>query len=227
MRFLYMIALLTLLSGAAGAAANPTQAHPQSQPPVSVQPPPPQLTPEQQQAVKATEDYLNGLSTLRATFVQTANDGRQATGTFYLNRPGKMRIDYNPPSTDFIVADGLLIYYYDGEMKQQSSTTISRSLADFFLRKNLKLSGDISVSDLKRENNTIEMTLVQTSNPLAGTLTLTLSENPPQLKKWQIVDAEGLVTEVKLQNIETGIALDGNLFHYYDPAHKAHLYNGN
>ena len=226
MRFLSVIVFMALLSGTAGAAVHPTQAHPQLQSSAPAAPVS-QLTPEQQQAVKSAEAYLNTLSTLRATFVQTANDGRRATGTFYLNRPGKMRIDYNAPSTDFIVADGLLIYYYDGEMKQQSSTIISKSLADFFLRKNLKLSGDISVSDLKRGNNTIEMTLVQTSNPLAGSLTLTLSESPLQLQKWRVVDAQGLVTEVKLQNIETGIVLDGSLFHYYDPAHKAHLYNGN
>ena len=209
--FLYVFIFMALSPYVAFAAA------PEQQP----------AMPEQLQAVKAVEDYLNGISTLRAHFVQTANDGKQATGTFYLNRPGKMRIDYEPPVTDFIVADGLLVYYYDGQMKQQSSTTISRSLADFFLRKDLKLSGDISVSDIKRDKNTLQLTLVQSRNPLAGSITLTLGENPLQLQKWVIVDAQGLVTEVKLVNIETGITLDGSLFHYYDPAHKTHLYNGN
>ena len=179
----------------------------------------------QQQAVKSVEDYLGGITTLRAHFIQTANDGKQLTGIFYLNRPGRMRIEYTPPVKDFIVADGFLIYYYDGQMKQQSSTPISKSLADFFLRKDLKLSGDISVSDIRRDKDTLQMTLVQSHNPLAGSLTLILGANPLQLRKWRIVDAQGLVTEVSLSDIETGIALDSNLFHYYDPAHKAHLYN--
>ena len=186
-----------------------------------------QENPEQQQAVKTVEDYLGGLTTLKAHFVQTANDGKQLTGTFYLDRPGKMRINYDPPVTDFIVADGLLVYYYDGQMKQQSNTPISRSLADFFLRKTVKLSGDISVSDMKKDKNTLQMTLVQTKNPLAGSLTLVLSENPLQLQEWRIVDAQGLVTGVKLSDVTTGITLDSDLFHYYDPAHKAHLYNKN
>jgi outer membrane lipoprotein-sorting protein len=185
-----------------------------------------QSAPDQQQAVKDVEAYLGGITTLKARFVQTANDGKQQTGTFYLDRPGRMRIDYDSPSTDFIVADGILIYYYDGQMKQQSSAPISRSLANFFLRKNLTLSGDISVSGVKRQNNTLEVTLTQSRNPLSGSLTLMLNASPLQLLAWRIVDAQGLVTEVRLTDIETGSPLDSAMFHYYDPAHKAHLYNG-
>lgn len=181
--------------------------------------------PARDQAVKSVEEYLGNLTTLQARFVQIANDGKQVQGTFYLKRPGHMRIDYDPPVKDFIVADGALIYYYDGEMKQVSDTPISRSLADFFLRKDLKLSGDVSVSDVKKDNGTLQLTIVQTRNRLAGSLTLVLNENPLQLQSWRVVDSQGLVTEVKLLNIETGIHLDSDLFHYYDPARKAHLYN--
>lgn len=178
-----------------------------------------------QQAVAEAQDYLSNITTMRARFVQTANDGKQQTGTFYLSRPGKMRIDYDPPSKDFIVADSALIYYYDAKMKQQSSSPISRSLADFFLRRNLTLSGDISVSDIKRENNTLQMTVVQTRDPLAGSITLLLSEKPMLLLAWRIVDAQGLVTEVRLTEAQEGIALDKNLFHYYDPTRRAPTYN--
>ena len=180
-----------------------------------------------QQAVKAVESCLNGISTLRARFVQTANDGKKLTGIFYLKRPGKMRFQYDPPDTDFIVADGLFVYYYDGQMKQQSNAPVSNSLANFFLRKNITLGGDISVSDVRRVNGMLQMALVQTRNPLAGSLILTLTENPLQLRKWQVVDAQGLITEVALQNIETGITLDNDLFHYYDPALKAGAYKQN
>jgi outer membrane lipoprotein-sorting protein len=189
--------------------------------------------PERQAAIQSVEDYLGSLSTLKARFVQIANDGKQVEGTFYLKRPGRMRIDYDPPVKDFIVADGALIYYYDAELKQVSDTPISRSLADFFLRKELRLSGDVSVSDVKRDNGsdvkdgkpTLQLSIVQTSNPLAGSLTLILNQNPLQLQSWRVVDSQGIVTEVKLLDIETGIHLDSNLFHYYDPAHKEHLYN--
>jgi outer membrane lipoprotein-sorting protein len=211
MRFtIFTLAFLmaaTPVSFAADNAVQPAAAAPAATP-VSAP-----TSAEQQQAVNDVQEYLNGITTLRARFVQTDNDGKQENGTFYLNRPGKMRIEYDPPNKDLLVADGVLIYYYDSKMKQQSSAPISRSLADFFLRKNIVLSGDISVSDIKHENDTLQMTLVQARNPLAGSLTLLLSEKPLQLLAWRIVDQQGLVTEVRLTGSEMGLPLDSKLFH--------------
>lgn len=185
------------------------------------------VEPKQLPEVAAVEKYLNGITTMRAHFVQTANDGQQTEGTFLLKRPGRMRFEYAPPVTDFIVADGLFVYYYDGKMKQQSNVPISKTLADFFLREDLKLSGDIEVSDVKRRGGLLHVTLVQSHEPLAGSLTLMLGERPLQLKKWSIVDAQGLVTEVELSKAEMGIALKDKLFHYYDPKRKNAVYNQN
>lgn len=177
--------------------------------------------------VAAVEAYLNGITTLKAHFIQTANDGQQTEGTFLLKRTGKMRFEYAPPVTDFIVADGMFIYYYDGQMKQQSNVPISKSLADFFLRENLKMSGDVEVADIQRKGGFLQLTLVQSRESLAGSLTLMLTEKPMQLKKWSIVDAQGLVTEVELTDVETGIVLKDKLFYYHDPKRKNPVYNQN
>lgn len=170
---------------------------------------------------KSVETYLSSITTLKSRFIQTSQGGDQVAGTFYLKRPGKMRFQYDPPMTDFIVADGTFVYYYDGELKQQSSTLISQSLADFFLRKKLTLSGDLRVDAIRRDGEYLIINMVQAKDPLAGSLSLLLTEAPMQLKKWRVVDAQGLITEVELFEIQTGISLDGDLFHYYDPARIA------
>jgi outer membrane lipoprotein-sorting protein len=175
--------------------------------------------------VHAVENYLNGIGTLKARFVQTANDGTSVSGDFLLKRPGRLRFQYDRPVTDFIVADGTMIYYYDGQMKQQSSAPISKSLADFFLRKKLNLSGDIRVSDVKREGKKVLLTLVQAKDPLSGSMTLVLNENPMELKEWHVVDAQGLTTRVALSDTVTGIKLPSKYFHYYDPEHGDSFYN--
>lgn len=177
------------------------------------------------QEVKAVEAYINSISTLRAQFVQTTGDGKQVGGTFLLKRPGKIRFEYEPPLTDFIVADGTFIYYYDGQMKQQSNILISKSLASFFLRPDLKFSEDISVSGIKRDDGLLLVTLVQSEDPLSGSITLIVAENPMQLKKWIVVDAQGLITEVELFDVESGIKIDDDLFYYYDPERKKPSYN--
>jgi len=163
------------------------------------------------------EAYLNGLTTLQSRFEQTDNAGNQTTGKFYLYRPGRLRFEYDAPVEDFIVADGTFVYYYDSKMKQKSYMPISKSLANFFLRPTLSLSGDISVSGEEMEGDLVALTLTQTKDPLSGNLTLFFTPNPLALKKWRIVDAQGLTTVVELFDTEAGTPISKNLFHYYDP----------
>ena len=101
--------------------------------------------------IQKAEDYLRNLSTVKANFIQTAHNGARLSGTFYLNRPGKLRFDYNEID-DFIVADGLFIYFYDSELGEQSNAPIGQTLADFLLRENISLTGDIKVQDISQED---------------------------------------------------------------------------
>jgi outer membrane lipoprotein-sorting protein len=168
--------------------------------------------------IKKVEQYFQSLSTAEANFVQTANDGTQSTGKFYLSRPNRLRFQYDAPLTDFIVADGTFIYFYDGQLKQQSNAPISQTLADFILRKNLKLSGDLRVNKIAKGGGLLQVTIVQTSDPLSGSLTLGFSETPKfELKKWQIRDASGAVTEIELSNLKQGMKFKSGLFNYIDP----------
>lgn len=175
--------------------------------------------------IKKVEDYLNSLSTLKARFVQTAPNGNQLAGDFLLKRPGRLRFQYDKPVEDFIVADGRFIYYYDSELKEQKNMLISRSLANFFLREDLKLSGDVAVTDMKREDGLLIVTVVQGKDRMAGSLTMGFTENPMELKKWRVVDAQGLVTETELFDTVTGIKIDNETFRYYDPKRKDRKFN--
>lgn len=167
--------------------------------------------------IAGAEAYLNNLKTAKARFLLTAADGTQQIGTFYLNRPGKLRFEYDPPLKDFIVADGMLIYFYDAQMGEQSNAPIGQTMADFLLRKNIRLGGDVNVERVMRGGNLLQITLAQKTDPGAGSLTLGFTENPLQLKKWRIVDAQGATVEVELFQMQTGIKLDSKLFVYHAP----------
>ncbi len=180
-----------------------------------------QAAPAPADDIAKAESYFQHLGTAKARFIQTAPDGKQTRGNFYLSRPGKLRLEYDPPLKDFVVADGLFIYFYDAQLKQQSNAPISQTLADFLLRKTLKLSGDLKVTKITRDGGLLQMTVVQTAEPNAGSLTLGFQESPNfQLKKWRVKDATGSITEVELFNIEAGMKLPSNLFVYLDPNKK-------
>jgi outer membrane lipoprotein-sorting protein len=52
------------------------------------------------------EDYLNNIRTIRARFRQVSSTGDVAEGYLYIQRPGRIRVEYDPPSPILIVSDG-------------------------------------------------------------------------------------------------------------------------
>ena len=164
------------------------------------------------------EGYLNGLRTLRADFVQIAPDGGTATGTFYYARPDKMRLDYDPPSDLLIIANGWKLVYQDRRLEQISQLFTSQTPLGFLLDDEIRLrGGDVTVTSLERRGGELRLAVVQTDEPAEGSITLVFAEQPFELRRWTIVDAQGYATHVVLEGIETGVALDQELFVFRDP----------
>lgn len=163
------------------------------------------------------EEWLKGFKTAQARFEQLGYDGTRLTGNFYINRPGRLRFEYDPPTKDFIVADGTFLHFYDATQKQMSSAPIGSTLADFLLRPSARLDGDIKVMSTRTKKGMVYITLAQTADPSAGQAELRFTEEPFQLKSWRIVDGQGLATEITLANIKTGVTLAPKLFVYKDP----------
>lgn len=167
--------------------------------------------------VKKAEAYLQSLKTLTADFIQTSSLGSRLSGQFYLSRPGKLRFDYNEVE-DFIVADGVFVYFYDSQLQQQSNAPIGQTLADFLLRKDLSLGGDLKVVKSFKKNGYVSITVVQKDEPAAGEVELIFQEVPYHLERWRVKDPQGETTEVVLKNIRTGMEFkDVSLFGYKDP----------
>jgi len=164
------------------------------------------------------EGYLNGLRTLRADFVQIAPDGGTATGTFYYARPDKMRLDYDPPSDLLIIANGWKLVYEDRRLEQISQLFTSQTPLGFLLDDEIRLrGGDVTVTSLERRGGELRLAVVQTDEPAEGSITLVFAEQPFELRRWTIVDAQGYATHVVLEGIETDVALDQELFVFRDP----------
>lgn len=166
--------------------------------------------------IAKAEKYLQSLGTAKADFIQTSSLGSRLSGQFYLNRPGKLRFDYNEVE-DFIVADGVFVYFYDSQLGEQSNAPIGQTLADFLLREDLSLAGDLRVTKMFKKDGFVALTVVQKDDPAAGQVELFFSEVPYALSRWRVTDAQGEVTEVVLKNLQTGMKLDNSLFGYKNP----------
>lgn len=221
-RGLMMLVGLMMASGAAWAATAMPVAPAGAATAVSVAS---NSVPNANEVIRQAETYFAGLNTAKARFVQTSPDGTQRVGTFYLSRPGKLRFEYDPPSKDIVVADGVQLFFYDGELKQTSSAPVGQTLADFLLRKNIKLSGDVRVMGVTDGGGLLQIMLTQSADPNAGTMTLGFTPSPFALKKWRVVDGQGQTTEVELFDSQQNMVLPGSLFVYRDPLNPKGKFN--
>ena len=164
------------------------------------------------------ERHLNGIKTMQARFLQISSDGSYSEGMIHLSRPGRMRIEYDPPNPIMVIADGSSLIYVDKEMKQATAVLLSLTPADLLLRENLSLSSEeILITGFKRSPGIIRVSLVKAESPLDGQLTLVFSDMPLELRKWAVNDAQGVKTTVSLLGSRFGIKVDKTLFDYEMP----------
>ena len=170
------------------------------------------LSPDDSAAVSRAVRYLNDISTLRARFVQISSNGAYAEGQMLLHRPGKMRFEYDPPHPALIIANGLTLLFYDRELKQASYLPLWETPLWFLIREEVELSDDVVVTKVEQERATLRVTIQDRRNAEAGAVTLVFADRPMTLKRWDMVDAQGVLTQVSLVNPEFGVEIDPDAF---------------
>ena len=175
------------------------------------------LNAQDQADIARAEASLNALHTLKARFQQIAPNGSVSDGTAWLQRPGRMRFQYDPPSPFLLVAGYGLLVFHDSQLGQTSNIPLGRTPLGLLLRENLKLSGDVTVSQVARLPGQLQITLYRTATPGEGSLTLIFAEPQMALVSWTVVDAQRQETRIRLSNVQLGGTFDQSLFAYVDP----------
>lgn len=176
------------------------------------------LSAEARADIARIESYFNSVRSLTARFLQISSTGQTADGAVALKRPGRMRIDYDPPVPILIVADGTFLIYYDRKLGQVSYLPLGATPAGILVEDKIRLNdGELTITDFEREAEVIRVTVVRTASPGDGSLTLVFSDKPLQLRQWRVVDAQGIATTVSLSDVQTGVSLDSALFEFVDP----------
>ncbi len=162
--------------------------------------------------IARVEAYLNGLKTLKAHFTQVAGDGQISEGTAWLERPGKMRFQYDPPAPFLLIAGHGVLTFNDSALKQTSNIPLSRTPLGILLAENVVLSGAVTVTSVQRLPGQLQVTLVRTETPGDGSLTLIFADQPLALRQWTVVDAQRRETHVTLSNVQLGGTFNPALF---------------
>jgi outer membrane lipoprotein-sorting protein len=175
------------------------------------------LSDQQQATLSQVAAYLNAIRTIKARFLQTAPDGKIAQGTAWLERPGRMRFQYDPPSPLLLVAGAGTVTLYDSKLGQVTKIPLDQTPLGLLLSDRITLSGDVTLTDFEQPPGQLQLTLVRTKSPGDGSLTLYLQASPLTLTGWTVVDAQGQQTTIRLTGITPGGAFDPSLFTFVDP----------
>ena len=163
------------------------------------------------QATKVSS-YLSSLQTLVGNFVQVGPDGSKTKGDFYIQKPGKLRFEYDQ-SPIAIVADGSSLAVRDNKLATQDIYPLSQTPLRFLLSDRIDLLKDTNVVSITADDIYISVT-IEEKNVVIGTsrLMLMVGTKDGQLKQWTVTDPQGYDTTVAVYNLDTSKKVDPGLF---------------
>jgi outer membrane lipoprotein-sorting protein len=164
------------------------------------------------QAAKVS-NYLSSLNTLVGNFVQVGPDGSRLTGDFYIQKPGKVRFEYDPPSPIDMISDGTTLAVRDRKLATQDIYPLSQTPLRYLLSDRIDLMKDTNVVNVTADDTYISVT-IEEKNTLIGTsrLLLMLGAKDNQLKQWTVTDPQGYDTTVAVYNLDSTKKPDPSLF---------------
>jgi outer membrane lipoprotein-sorting protein len=157
--------------------------------------------------------YLSSLQTLVGNFVQVGPDGSRSKGDFYIQKPGKVRFEYDDPSPIDIIADGSSVAVRDRKLATQDIYPLSQTPLRYLLSDRIDLLKDTNVISVTADDVFISV-IIEEKQALIGTsrLMLMVGAKDGQLKQWTVTDPQGYDTTVAVYNLDSSKKVDPGLF---------------
>jgi outer membrane lipoprotein-sorting protein len=171
------------------------------------------FTAQQRALLDRVSLYLSSMQTLVGNFVQIAPDGSKTDGTFYIQKPGKVRFEYNPPSPIDVIADGSSVAVRNRDLLTQDLWPLSQTPLRYLLADHIDLLRDTDVVSVSSDDKFITV-VVQEKQVMVGTsrLMMMFDAKDCTLKQWTVTDPQGLDTTVSVYNLDSTKKPDPNLF---------------
>jgi outer membrane lipoprotein-sorting protein len=157
--------------------------------------------------------YLSSVQQLVGNFVQVGPDGSRVKGELYLQKPGRVRFEYDPPSPIQIVADGQSVVVRDRRLGTQDSYPLSQTPLRYLLADRIDLLRDTNVIGVRSDDMYVTI-IIEERQALIGTsrLMMMLGAKDYQLKQWTVTDPQGYDTTVAVSNLDSTKRPDPAMF---------------
>ena len=168
-------------------------------------------------APKATVDritnYFNSVQSMTGTFTQIDPDGSKRTGDFYMQKPGRVRFEYDAPSPVELISNGQSVAVRDRNLNTQDITPLSQTPLRFLLAERIDLGAEPHVTGIFQDDRFVTVVMQETV-PMFGTyrLLILFDAKTSALKQWVVTDPQGYDTQVSLSNVQVNKRPDPKLF---------------
>lgn len=156
-------------------------------------------------------NHFSSVKSMQGEFVQFGPKGDQTGGKFFIQRPGKVRFNYEAPAAYRVISDGKSVVVSNTKLKTNDLYPLSKTPLKLLLSERIDLSGD-KVKSVKTDADLITIKLQDKS--VFGNATITLMFDPASfdLRQWTITDAQGKDTTVMIFNVKAGVEFDPKIF---------------
>jgi len=169
------------------------------------------LTPEEQQLIGEINAHNSAIRSMAGRFLQIDSQGGRQEGTFFLERPDKVRFRYNPPSREEIVSVGRGFYVLNRQEETyyaypQDTIPLRQFLGDQINLLNANVVG-ITTSDGYMAITVIDETV-------AGTVQVSLIFDvaTKDLAQWSLVEPNGSELTFSLYDVEKDVEIPRAFF---------------
>lgn len=156
-------------------------------------------------------DHFASIRSMSGEFVQFGPKGEQTGGKFFIQRPGKIRFNYESPSAYRVIADGNNVVIDNRKLNTSDLYPLSKTPLKLLLDDRIDLS-DGKLKSVKEDNDLTTIQLADKS--VFGNSRITMMFDPKtfDLRQWTITDAQGKDTTVMIFNVQEGAKVDQSLF---------------
>ena len=169
-------------------------------------------------AIAGAEQALNSLSSATGRFVQIAPDGSVSSGDFAVRRPGRLHFAYDAPMAIEIVSDGSSLAIVDRDLETVDAAPLSATPLGMLLKDDIDLRRDADILGSGRFEDEAVLRLRDKSGEADGELFLAFDAETFALRGWSLLDSQGGMTEILLQDVQTDVRIDPRRFRIIDPS---------
>lgn len=173
-------------------------------------------------ALDSISAYMNGITTLKGSFIQIEPSGNVDEGRFYVSKPGRMRFEYAAPVPTLLVSDGRTVAVANTRLNTVDRYPIFLTPLDVILGDSIDFRHDRTLVGVEHREDAIVVNLRANRAHTRANISLVFSVPEYQLRQWTVIDDQGLSTTVALRDVIAGGDLPASLFVLPDKKSLAH-----